>query len=215
MKRKTQPTSPTLPIRQTNMQIKDQHQSSRDRLMASGLAVFNEVGVNAASIHDICKRAGVSIGSAYHHFGSKQGLADALLVEGLQSNSESLAEKLAKIDHAEAGVRTVVTSLIDWIEANPEWAKYIYAAADSSVRKSAKKGIKEVNQVYGQLILEFFQPLVRAGKMRALPLDCYFSLIIGPVHDYARRSLNGGTKKPLSAYRDLFADMAWHNAKPE
>ncbi|MEM6274681.1 MAG: helix-turn-helix domain-containing protein [Myxococcota bacterium] len=58
-------------------------------MKAAALDVFNEVGVNAASIHDICGRAGVCIGSAYHHFGSKQGLADALLLQGLQHHLES------------------------------------------------------------------------------------------------------------------------------
>ena len=62
---------------------------SAARLLAAALAVFNEVGINAASIHDICRRAHVSIGSAYHHFGSKQGLADALLVDGLRENARA------------------------------------------------------------------------------------------------------------------------------
>src|SRR5207249_214134 len=99
---------------------------SAQRLLKAALEVFGESGVNAASIHDVCERANVSIGSAYHHFGSKQGIADALLVEGLRSNSRALAARLSRVSGAEAGIRAIVESLIDWIESNLEWARFIY-----------------------------------------------------------------------------------------
>lgn len=204
MKRNSEP----LITRLAMDEIPNQHRS-RGKLLAAGLVIFNEAGINAASIHDICESAGVSIGSAYHHFGSKQGLADALLVDGLSSNSEQLAARLTQVDGAEAGVQTLITSLIDWIETHPQWARYIYTVAESAERESAQAAISEVNTGYGNNIVAYFRPFVETGEMRKLPLEVYASLILGPVHDFARRMLAGNTKKNLSQYSSLFSEAAW------
>lgn len=182
------------------------------RLLQAALAVFNDVGVNAASIHDICARAQVSIGSAYHHFGSKQELADTLLVEGLRDNARALRERLQRCRGAEAGIRALVDSLIDWIEAHPEWARFIYTASAAGPRAGADR-LHDVNAEYRALIDGYFGPHVASGAVRRLPADVYASLILGPVHDYARRVLSGQSGARLGERRTLFADVAWDVAR--
>lgn len=185
-----------------------ENQTSAQRLMAAALVVFNDVGVDGASIHDICRNAGVSIGSAYHHFGSKQGLADALMTEGLRANAQALAVRLQQATGAQAGVRAVVASLIAWIEDNPDWARFIYLRADAGGRASAGEPLKEVNAEYQQLLGGYFAPHAKAGALRRLPLELYPSFILGPVHDYARRWLSGAAANPPSVHAQAFADAA-------
>ncbi len=184
-------------------------ESSADRLLKAALRVFNEIGVNAASIHEICRLADVSIGSAYHHFGSKQGLADALLVNGLSDNNRRLAEQLRRVQGAEAGVRAAVKSVIRWIEDNPELAQFIYMTADSKARDSTGKLLQQVNADYWAMIEDYFKSYVHSGELRRLPLECYAPLILGPVHDYARKYLSGQITVPPSKRADMFADAAW------
>ncbi|MEL6340408.1 MAG: TetR/AcrR family transcriptional regulator [Myxococcota bacterium] len=188
---------------------------SVSQLKAAALDVFNEVGVNAASIHDICGRAGVSIGSAYHHFGSKQGLADALLLEGLQHHLESLRRRLHKAHTAREGVTAVVESLIKWIERHPKWARFIYTAADHGVRDEIRDALKDVNRDYEMLIDNFFRPFVEDGLLRSFPPGCFISLLIGPVHHYARKSLGKRAHKPLGSYADEFSQAAWCTVRAE
>lgn len=182
------------------------------RLLRAALGVFNDVGVNAASIHDICARANVSIGSAYHHFGSKQALADALLVEGLRDHARALGARLARCRGAEAGVRALVETLIDWIEAHPAWARFIYTVS-ATPPGGGSAGLADVNAEYRALVDGYFAPHVAAGALRALPADVAASVILGPVHDYARRALAGQTTASLRARRALFADVAWEVAR--
>lgn len=183
--------------------------NSAGRLLAAALQQFNANGVNATSIHDICAAAKVSIGSAYHHFGSKQALADALLVGGLDSNCQALEQRLADVTGAQAGVRTVVLSLVDWISAHPEWARFIYTASDANARAKAGAALKDINRRYKALIERHFKPHLASGEIRQLPSECYHALLIGPVHDYARRQLAGAVKAPLKRHAALFADSAW------
>ena len=186
---------------------------SAARLRAAALEVFNAVGINAASIHDICARAQVSIGSAYHHFGSKQGLADALLAEGLRDNTRALKARLDRARGPESGIRALVESLIDWVEANPEWARFIYFVAGARPRDGNDDPLHEVNAGYLTMIDDYFGPHLKSGALRPLPRDVYASLVLGPVHDYARRALNGQARGKLSRHKEFFADAAWQSVR--
>lgn len=48
--------------------------STRARLLQGALAEFGARGFAAVGVNDLAERAGVTIGSLYHHFGSKLGI---------------------------------------------------------------------------------------------------------------------------------------------
>jgi AcrR family transcriptional regulator len=48
------------------------------------------------------------VGSIYHHFGGKAGLAAALYVEGLEDYQQGFLAVLARQPDAEAGIKGVV-----------------------------------------------------------------------------------------------------------
>jgi AcrR family transcriptional regulator len=52
---------------------------THEALLDAGLAVFADRGYGAASVEEIARRAGVSVGSVYAHFTSKENLFLALL----------------------------------------------------------------------------------------------------------------------------------------
>ncbi|NMO91378.1 TetR/AcrR family transcriptional regulator [Actinomycetospora sp. TBRC 11914] len=52
---------------------------THENLLDAGLAVFADRGYGAASVEEIARRAGVSVGSVYAHFTSKEKLFLALL----------------------------------------------------------------------------------------------------------------------------------------
>jgi len=66
-----------------------------------------------------------------------------------------------------------------------------------------------VHAYHARVIDEFFGPHIRAGAFRALPEETLPSLVLGPVHDYARRWLNGQVETPLDEHAKLFTDVAW------
>lgn len=66
--------------------------ASQRTLLAAAASVFAEYGYADASIAEVVRRAGASIGSLYHHFGGKAGLYLALY-ESYQSGQEARAEE--------------------------------------------------------------------------------------------------------------------------
>jgi TetR/AcrR family transcriptional repressor of nem operon len=53
--------------------------SARDDLLAAGIELFRRNGYVATTVDDICAQAGVTKGAFFHHFDSKEALAEACL----------------------------------------------------------------------------------------------------------------------------------------
>ena len=79
------------------------------RLIDGAEATFAERGYNAATIHDICGRAGVGIGTFYTHFGRKSELLRQVMVVRAPVLSRILTMKdLADAELLAAGLRRAV-----------------------------------------------------------------------------------------------------------
>ena len=99
--------------------------SRKDEILQAALACFTDFGVDATTIEMIRDRSGASIGSLYHHFGNKERIIGALYLAGTAEYAALLAEGFAQVDSAEACVKLLVTSYVDWVVANPDWARFI------------------------------------------------------------------------------------------
>lgn len=190
------------------MQVGSADKNRRERILSSALECFNESGVPATSIGAICSRSGASVGSVYHFFGSKDGIAAALYAEGLNSNLDHLERALETVTGAEQGIRAIVESLVQWIAAHRDWARFIYVAslgwcADDDTTAA-------VNARYAAVIGTYFKPYLEAAELRELPRECWSSLVVGPVHDYARRWLSGQVPVDITHHADVFASAAWN-----
>ena len=70
------------------MSIATSPANTRDRLLLAAAELLHESGGRNASTRAICERAGVQAPTLYHHFGSKQGLIDAVIQHGFNQYVE-------------------------------------------------------------------------------------------------------------------------------
>ncbi len=61
---------------------------TRKALLDAGARLFSEQGVNRTTVDEIAEEAGVSVGSLYVHFGSKDALLLQLIDQALEINEE-------------------------------------------------------------------------------------------------------------------------------
>ena len=80
----------------------------RRKILDAALHCFLERGFAAATAEEIRERSGASIGSIYHHFGGKEGLAGTLHVEGLRDYQAGFLRELQRHRDARSGVQAVV-----------------------------------------------------------------------------------------------------------
>ncbi|GIZ52082.1 TetR/AcrR family transcriptional regulator [Noviherbaspirillum aridicola] len=189
--------------------------SRKQEILDAALACFTEHGIDATTVEMIRERSGASVGSLYHHFGSKESIAAALYVESLAGHHALQKDMLARAKTAEDGIRAAVRAYVDWISGNPEKARFVLYSRSAISKSDAGAALLEHSRAQAGEILQWFQPHIAAGRMKKLPREVYGSLIIGPAHDYARLWLSGRAKTDIKSYRDLFADAAWAAVRPE
>lgn len=88
--------------------------SRREAILEAALYAFLDHGVPGASIEAICTRASASVGSVYHHFGDKAGIAAAVYGDALDAyRSVFIDVPQRHPDDAQRGVRGVVGAHLD------------------------------------------------------------------------------------------------------
>jgi len=187
--------------------------SRKDEILQAALACFTEHGVDVTTIEMIRDRSGASIGSLYHHFGNKERIIAALYLAGTAQYAELLQRGFASAASAEACVKLLVTSYIDWVVANPDWARFILHSRGRVEAGEMGDALREANRQHFAQILTALAEYRRQGLFKALPDDCFASVVIGPTHDLARNWLAGRTQSELGECRELLAQIAWDSVK--
>jgi AcrR family transcriptional regulator len=75
-------------------------EQTRGRLLAAAREVFAEQGYSCAKVTDIAARAGLSVGSIYHHFGGKGELYLALWRRYELAREDAAGRAVARARHA-------------------------------------------------------------------------------------------------------------------
>jgi AcrR family transcriptional regulator len=182
-------------------------------ILEAALHCFNADGIEATTIEAIRERSGASVGSLYHHFGSKERIATALFVEGVTSHAHLLASYLEHVTCAEDGVRAVVHAYVDWVSRNKAHAKFLLRSR-SFVARHDDETLAKVNEENFRAIKARFRPWIEEGAIRRFPIECYVPLLRGAAADYARLYVSGQARTDIAAHREIFADAAWRAVAP-
>jgi AcrR family transcriptional regulator len=181
----------------------------RQAILEAALACFTEDGIARVTVEQLCARAGCSVGSLYHHFGSKEGVAGALFLEALQDLNAGLIARLEGCTDAQAGVRAVVEHYADWVEAHPAWARFLIDYREIQFTEDDRRTLRAVYEQHFGAVFSWFATFVERGTMKNLPPETYIPLISAPIEDYTRMWLSGRTKTPPAAVKAVFAEAAW------
>ena len=99
----------------------------RQAILDAALECFAALGYDQTTLTDIRTRAGASTGSIYHHFGSKERIAASLYLEGVRQTQVAGLAALLRTRTGRTGVAAQVGAYIDWVVANPELARFLFA----------------------------------------------------------------------------------------
>ncbi|MES1950288.1 TetR family transcriptional regulator [Salinisphaera sp. S4-8] len=189
----------------------DAPQSSRDKLLASAIACFDENGLSGMTIEQIRRRANSSIGSLYHHFGNRDGLIAALF---LQLLDEQMAWSQPALEQAATPydvVDALIRGYLDWVGHHPREARFMYAARSEVAAGANAAALKEKNkQRFGHL-MGLLKAGVESGEVRSLPRETYASLLVGASENYCRAWLAGRVSGEPVTHASVFVDAAWRS----
>jgi AcrR family transcriptional regulator len=184
----------------------------KESVLQAALDCFTEHGIEHTTIHQIQVSANCSIGSLYHHFGSKEGIAEELFLAGIEALNRAMLERIHAASDAEQSVHAVVDAYCEWSTENRDMARYLHSR-DIDFSEAARKRLREIHHRYITDVYSWFAPFVEQGKMRLLPLETYVPLISGPIQEYVRRWLSGHHPNGPEEVKALFAEAAWNAVK--
>jgi AcrR family transcriptional regulator len=182
---------------------------TRRRVMDAALVRFLEDGYEQATIARIRDDSGVSNGALFHHFSSKEAIADSLYVEAIASFQDGLWELIGRRPRSlRAAVHGTISHQLAWVEQHPELARFVYLRGHLDWESAGRAELAALNRDLGAAFREWMAPLVESGAIRPASMLVITSIVNGPAHAIARRWLAGQVDALPSAFVDELADAA-------
>jgi AcrR family transcriptional regulator len=194
------------------MSRKNQTSELKSRVMEVALGHFSEVGIERTNVSNILNDAGCSVGSLYHHFGNKEGIAEALFIDGVNQFNSRLLEALLPRRTASNGIKAIVTFCCEWVTDQPELAGFLLSR-EVTLSDNAKLELRKMDREFGQSIYDWFVPHVRSGALLELPTSMYVPLICGSTLEYSRLWISGRNNRSPGAVASILAEAAWQSIK--
>lgn len=188
--------------------LTSQREDTRALVLDAALSLFTDKGYFNTSVHDIGREAGVSIGSIYHHFGDKEGLARSLY-EMLTIRMQQLIGKVEqRTDNCHDQARDLVARLFELTETEPRSMSFMLYARH-------REFLPDEPPVCSSRPFAMMRAMVSRGMARGEIRDmdamvastCLFG---GPLRMITAR-LDGILPRPLPEYLEEVWDCAWHS----
>ena len=180
--------------------------SVRDRILAAALKLFVDKGFHSTSIPDIVAASGTSIGAVYHHFASKDELAQVLHRQLVDQFVEMSSARVLALATAEERVRGYVTMMFTLTEEDRYFVSYlIYSRPKSAVVGSLTVCSQEGLEITRHIIVDG----KRAGEVRDLDDRVLCGLLSGTIMRLIDLRLDGVLADSLVTLIDDTTRAIW------
>jgi AcrR family transcriptional regulator len=98
-----------------------QQTETRRRIVEAALALYQEQGVSATTMHDVARRADVAPGTVANHFGSAKALATVATSQVLAELRMPTTELFEGVETIPARIRLLVSELAAFFERSQSW----------------------------------------------------------------------------------------------
>lgn len=191
----------------TLTEIKDPTRLSRqEQVLMTALRLFTERGYFNTSIHDIQRESKVSIGSIYHYFKNKEGIARELFI-GLVT---AMDEGMAQIDRSHATAhdrcRAALAWLMDLTRRTPSVMQFILYARH-------REFLPEEKPICSSGPFLRMKEMVRRGmdqgEIREMDVTVAAASLFGSGIRLIHLELDGVLERPVASYLDELWGCAW------
>ncbi|MGW0996742.1 TetR/AcrR family transcriptional regulator [Streptomyces sp. NPDC002523] len=186
-----------------------------EHLLDAALRVYAKGGDQGLTVGAVTKASGVSLGSLYHHFGSLDGLMDALLTRWLGRLLDELAAALAGTRTAHTGIRALVVAYLGFVQQHREAAVLLHSSYADRAGMADGRRLRDAQEARLSPLAQWAQSYVDAGELAPLHPALIESLVLGPVIALARRRLSGIDDVDLDEAALILPDRIWRAVAAE
>jgi AcrR family transcriptional regulator len=160
-------------------QREEQKRRTRTLLIETAFQLLARDGLLAARTGDIAKAAGVSHGTVFAHFPTREALLNAVIEEfGLRS-----VRRLHQLAGGGGSVRAVLTAHLQGMKEYEAFYTRLVAEA-RQLPESARNTLLMIHSAASHHLSRAAEAEMAAGTLRPMPLHLLFNTWLGLVHYY-------------------------------
>lgn len=176
---------------------------ARGRLLTAARLRFAATGALTATLDEVRRDAGVSVGALYHHFPDKAALAAAVYAQVMADYQAGFVTMLRGHAKAEGGIRGGVDHHLRWVVSHRGEAGLLLSNRLDSA------ALRDSNGQFFAAVADWWRPHQGYGALRPIQHPITAALWFGPAQEFSRHWLAGGAAKLPRGAITTFADAAW------
>ena len=166
------------------------------------------------TIEALHRESGASVGSIYHFFGSKEGVAAELYIATLRRILRRLSVLPCNaVRRRAAGIEGSVRTHLEWVASNEVRARYLFHCREYEVIEESRPAISALNEQFYSEASAWLQPHVERRRIKPLPPRLCQALWMGPSVEYARLWLARATEFDILGAAWVLGKAAWNAVK--
>lgn len=159
----------------------------KTRILDAARRHFAGQGFSEASMQAIRREAGVSNGSLFHFFPSKQALGASVYLGAIRDYQAAVLAALASSQDLDSGVAAFIDAHLDWTVSNRDAARFLAEVSHTGWSPEVVADIRAANEH----MLGGMDAWWRAHGSGALPLEVAVATLMGPAQMICRAWLTG------------------------
>jgi AcrR family transcriptional regulator len=185
---------------------------TRALILRTALHLFTTEGFFNTSIQDIQRAANVSIGSIYHHFGSKEQIAKALYQQVLLEMEQLVEQTFQAHGDAKSRCRYLIEQMLRLTDADPQTMQFVLYARHRELMPDSQP---ICSSRPFQRIRQMVEEGIEAGEIRAIDPWVAASSLFGGAFRMIQLKLDGMLEQRLQSYAEQLWDAAWRSVTTE
>lgn len=121
--------------------------TKKEDLINAALALFMRKGIHATTTRDIALRAGISEGTIYRHFESKEELARIVYEQNLDALWRFLRRDLRNTNGAEEMLRAYIRGFFAFARKYQRRYSFVIAAHQTELKKVSRRNMKPLRML--------------------------------------------------------------------
>ncbi len=144
----------------------------RQQILDSALAVFSQKGFHASNVSDVAAHAGVSQGTIYWYFDSKEELFDAAIVGFFSGFGAEMTAVLQGGETATEKLRALANSMDDFaVNAQQVFGAFLGYWASSQDRQGSAKFWVDLLHEYTRCVVTVIEEGIKAGEFKEVDAE--------------------------------------------
>jgi AcrR family transcriptional regulator len=170
--------------------------------------LFASRGYDATSVREIVEAAGVTKPTLYYHFGSKEGLAQALLTVPMADLASRLRKCLDASSDPVANLSAQLEAHFDFFREDPDRGRFFFALYFGPMEPSLAAELAEFGKQLKQCLLTAIGRVVEAGVVDPARADRFATACRGAIVVHAMELLYKMSECGPSASERHQADLS-------